>query len=320
MDARTDIHALGVVYYELLAGRKAYTGDTVDQITNAVLANHPAPAHEMRSGVPPLLSAIAAKAMARDPGMRFSTAAAMAVELRRWIDRHSALEAPVQASMLTFETPSMPPPRLGRRRPRGQTAKVLAGLGLAAASAAFVALLAGRQGADPAPAPQAGTGTAQTVVATVSAPLSAPLSAPISAPISASLASPVALPADTPAPVTVTPAPATATPVPATATRSGPAAARPLAAPRTKTSAASRTAAATVGVSAATGTVQLAISPWGHVEVDGSPAGTTPPLTRLTLTEGSHTVTVRNVDFPPYTTTVQVQADKPLTVRHRFAP
>ena len=64
--------------------------------------------------------------------------------------------------------------------------------------------------------------------------------------------------------------------------------------------------------------VQLAISPWGQVEVDGQGAGTTPPLTRLTLTEGTHTITVRNEDFPPLTLTVQVSPDKPTTVRHRF--
>jgi serine/threonine-protein kinase len=52
--------------------------------------------------------------------------------------------------------------------------------------------------------------------------------------------------------------------------------------------------------------------------VDGTAAGTTPPLTRLNLPEGSHTITVRNEDFAPYTTTVQVSADKPVTVRHRF--
>ena len=69
-----------------------------------------------------------------------------------------------------------------------------------------------------------------------------------------------------------------------------------------------------------TGSLQLAISPWGHVEVNGSPAGTTPPLTRLTLPEGTHTITVRNEDFPPHTATVQVTADKPVSVRHRFAP
>ena len=48
-DARTDIHALGVVFYELLAGRKAYSGDSVEQISNAVLNNHPAPAPSTRA-------------------------------------------------------------------------------------------------------------------------------------------------------------------------------------------------------------------------------------------------------------------------------
>ena len=67
-----------------------------------------------------------------------------------------------------------------------------------------------------------------------------------------------------------------------------------------------------------TGNVQLAISPWGEVEVDGSAAGTTPPLARLTLPEGTHTITVRNDDALPHTVTVQVSADKPVTVRHRF--
>jgi serine/threonine-protein kinase len=66
------------------------------------------------------------------------------------------------------------------------------------------------------------------------------------------------------------------------------------------------------------GWLQLAISPWGEVEIDGKPAGTTPPLTRVSLDEGAHTVTVRNDDFPPYTTSVQVGSDKPVVVRHRF--
>jgi serine/threonine-protein kinase len=66
--------------------------------------------------------------------------------------------------------------------------------------------------------------------------------------------------------------------------------------------------------------VQLAVSPWGHVDVDGATVGTAPPLTRLTLPEGTHSITVRNDDFPPFTATVQVHPDKPVSLRHRFAP
>ncbi|MBK7062111.1 MAG: hypothetical protein IPH51_16995 [Rubrivivax sp.] len=46
--------------------------------------------------------------------------------------------------------------------------------------------------------------------------------------------------------------------------------------------------------------------------------GTTPPLTRLNLSEGPHTVTLRNADFPPHQVQVQVSADKPVVLRHRF--
>jgi serine/threonine-protein kinase len=68
------------------------------------------------------------------------------------------------------------------------------------------------------------------------------------------------------------------------------------------------------------GVVQLAISPWGQVEVDGKPMGTSPPLSRLTLSSGQHTVTVLNSDFPAYTQTVTVDGDSSITLRHHFGP
>jgi hypothetical protein len=64
--------------------------------------------------------------------------------------------------------------------------------------------------------------------------------------------------------------------------------------------------------------VQIAVSPWGQVEVDGKPAGTTPPLNKLQLSEGRHTIVIRNTDFPPFTTTVNVSADQPVILKHRF--
>jgi serine/threonine-protein kinase len=72
------------------------------------------------------------------------------------------------------------------------------------------------------------------------------------------------------------------------------------------------------GAAPATGVVQLAISPWGRVEVNGSSAGITPPMAKLTLPAGEHVVTVRNEDFPPYTARVKVTPNEPVTVRHRF--
>jgi eukaryotic-like serine/threonine-protein kinase len=87
----------------------------------------------------------------------------------------------------------------------------------------------------------------------------------------------------------------------------------------TKERAAKPTAtAAATAPALATGTVRLAVSPWGQVEVDGKPMGTTPPLNELTLPEGRHQVTIRNDDFPAHTTTVTVTPGQPISVRHKF--
>jgi len=295
VDARTDIHALGVVFYELLAGRKAFVGDSVEQISNAVLSNHPAPAHELRPGVPQALSAIAAKAMARDPAERYASAAAMSVDLRRWADRQALLEA--QEAARKPEGPST-----GRR-----LGLVLGGAVLLAAGGATLATLLGRTRESSAPVQPLAATPAPVAVA---APAVAPAPPP-PAPLPAAAPEPAPEPAAA-APVAAAPRPATR-PAPTPRPQPDKAVA---AAPRARDTLARPGPAAAV----LQGTLQLAISPWGQVEVNGSPAGTTPPLTRLSLPEGTHTITVRNDDFPAYVATVQVRADQPVTVRHRFSP
>ena len=313
VDGRTDVHALGVVFYELLTLRKAFTGDSVEQITTAVLTNHPAAAHEMRSGVPRTLSNIAARAMSRDPEHRYASAADMAHELRRWIDRHSGHDMMVAAP---------PSPDPGHTRPRRTPKRRAPHAGLlllllaVMVGTAALTLALSRGGADgavpsaanaPRAAPNAGPVAAPAAAPAADGTTPSPAEAPaIAAPVAAPVAAQVADTAATAPPVEATPATPAARAKPP-ATRSKPAA--PGAAARgTGAAAAARV----------TGSVQLAISPWGEVEVNGQTAGTTPPLTRLTLDEGTHNITVRNEDFPPHTVTVQVQADKPVVVRHRF--
>jgi serine/threonine-protein kinase len=87
IDRRCDVYSLGVVLYELLAGRKAFDGDSVAAITTAVIESTPLPPHQIRNEVPPELSSIADRAMARNPADRFQSAAEMAHELRRWLDQ-----------------------------------------------------------------------------------------------------------------------------------------------------------------------------------------------------------------------------------------
>ena len=65
-------------------------------------------------------------------------------------------------------------------------------------------------------------------------------------------------------------------------------------------------------------TVQLAIKPWGEIYVDGKKVGITPPLRKLKLPPGKREIVVRNADFMPFQTTLDVQPETLLQISHRF--
>ena len=154
------------------------------------------------------------------------------------------------------------------------------------------------------------TATATAKVQTPSASVPAKVSAP----------APASAPSPTPAPVPALPLSVMATQkmVDATTAQASKESARDKRAREAKERAAAKSSATTASPVRATGTVRLAVSPWGQVEVDGKPMGTTPPLNELTLPEGKHQVTIRNDDFPAHTTTVTVAPGQPTSVRHKF--
>ncbi len=70
--------------------------------------------------------------------------------------------------------------------------------------------------------------------------------------------------------------------------------------------------------SGTTGSVTLAISPWGEVFVDGRSRGVSPPLRTLDLPPGPHTIEVRNTTFPSHVGKIEVRAGEVVLIRHRF--
>lgn len=78
LDARSDIFSVGVLLYEMLAGKKPFTGDTIVTITyNIVNMEAPPPA-----GAPPYMAAIIRKAMAKDASARYQSADDLAQDIR----------------------------------------------------------------------------------------------------------------------------------------------------------------------------------------------------------------------------------------------
>ncbi len=69
----TDIYALGVVMYYLLAGKLPFSGANTMSVIYQIVNTEPAPPGSHRDGIPPELDAIAMKAIAKDPAARYQT-------------------------------------------------------------------------------------------------------------------------------------------------------------------------------------------------------------------------------------------------------
>ncbi|HEY2509785.1 MAG TPA: serine/threonine-protein kinase, partial [Polyangiaceae bacterium] len=81
VDARTDLWSLGVVLYELLAGRPPFGGETVGEVLASVIEAEIPPLQD-RPDVPPALEAIFARCLAKKASERVASAAELAAALR----------------------------------------------------------------------------------------------------------------------------------------------------------------------------------------------------------------------------------------------
>jgi formylglycine-generating enzyme required for sulfatase activity/dienelactone hydrolase len=81
VDARADIFSFGAVLYEMLAGRRAFTGDSDISLMTAILRDHPPPVSTVRPGVPAAVQGILNRCLAKDPAGRYQAAAQLRTDL-----------------------------------------------------------------------------------------------------------------------------------------------------------------------------------------------------------------------------------------------
>jgi PAS domain S-box-containing protein len=83
VDVRSDLYSLGVVFYELLTGRRPFEATTPLELIHAHLARRPQAPQRLRPDLPTLLSAIVMKLLEKAPERRYQSARGLLIDLRR---------------------------------------------------------------------------------------------------------------------------------------------------------------------------------------------------------------------------------------------
>jgi tetratricopeptide (TPR) repeat protein/tRNA A-37 threonylcarbamoyl transferase component Bud32 len=92
----TDVYALGVILYQLLAGRLPFEGPP-HLVPADVAGREPTPLSRLTPRIPRDLQTICFKCLAKEPARRFDSAQALADDLRRFLDGEPISARPVSA-------------------------------------------------------------------------------------------------------------------------------------------------------------------------------------------------------------------------------
>ncbi len=104
-DARSDVYAVGVILYEMIAGLRPFLGNGAREIMANVMSRPPRPLRALVPDVSPALDALIRRALAKDPARRFADAE----EMLSAITDVEALEAAITTQPISVAQPQLDP-------------------------------------------------------------------------------------------------------------------------------------------------------------------------------------------------------------------
>jgi hypothetical protein len=105
VDGRSDVFSLGVVFYELLTGRRPFHGEVLSDLLEQISTDEPRPLRQMDDAIPRELERICLKALAKRASERYTTALDLAEDLRHFLATSGTGPAPAPIPPVTMRAP-----------------------------------------------------------------------------------------------------------------------------------------------------------------------------------------------------------------------
>jgi serine/threonine protein kinase/TolA-binding protein len=149
LDQRSDLFSMGVVLYEMITGRRAFTGGDNQVIMDAIGRHSPLAPSELNAAVPAELERIVDKALEKNRKLRYQTASDLRADLlrlKRDLDSAAAIMARTRSDRVGASPASSgawPRPAVPRKRSTVLAASVVVGTVLAGGALVAVSLTRG---------------------------------------------------------------------------------------------------------------------------------------------------------------------------------
>ena len=112
VDQRSDLFSLGIVLYEMLTGTRLFAGEDMTQVQHLITTTEHVPPTRQVAGLPPMVDFIVARALKKDPAVRYQDAREFAADLATCVAELRSREVSDASGSKTVKMESIAPDKV----------------------------------------------------------------------------------------------------------------------------------------------------------------------------------------------------------------